>query len=183
MIDDERPRDTLDDPVPARPSSGRDRGSRALQLGSIAVLFAAMGLVTASAVPAVAREIGVTEVRVVTRDFSRSSPAGQVGVDAVRDFEKGIGRSVAELEEDADGDDPGSALEDHAKGRAKVVVAARDVVLREDAKRSATVVGSVKRGESLVLLRVERDWMMVVQQTEDGGLDVGWVPERDVVVP
>ncbi len=145
------------------------------------MLFAATGLVTASAVPAVAREIGVTEVRVVTRDFSRSSPAGQVGVDAVRDFEKGIGRSVAELEEDAD--DPGSALEEHAKGRAKVVVAARDVVLREDAKRSATVVGSVKRGESLVLLRVERDWMMVVQQTDDGGLDVGWVPERDVVVP
>lgn len=179
---DERPRDTLDDPVDARPATTRERGARALQVGTIVVLLAAAALVTASAVPAIAREIGVTEVRVVTRDFARSSPASQVGVDAVHDFEKGIGRSVAELDDDVDDSGADRALDDHAKGRAKVAIAARELVLREDPKRSAPVVGSASRGEALVVLREERGWMMVVQQTEDGGLEVGWVPERDVVV-
>ena len=181
--DEGRPRDTLDDPVPATPAGSRVRSSRPFQLASGALLLGAVGLVTASAVPAVAQELGVTEVRVVTRDYVRSAPAGQAGVDAVRDFEKGIGRSVAELEMDDDDDrSPSAALDDRAAGRAKIAVAAKDVSLRDDPARSAPVVGSAKRGQALVVLREERGWVMVVQQTEHG-LDVGWVAERDVVIP
>lgn len=185
MNEEERGRDTLDDAVDARNTAAKEpRGSRGYQIGTLAVLAAAVGLVVASAVPALARELGVTEVRVVTRDFARSSSAGQVGMDAVRDFEKGIGRSVAELDID-DGDDalPEVARGVHAESRAKMAIAARDVVLREDPKRSSPVVGSAKRGQSLVLLREERGWYMVVQQTEDGGIEVGWVTERDVETP
>jgi hypothetical protein len=181
--DEGRPRDTLDDPVTATPSGWRAKSSRPYQLGSVALLLAAFGLVIASAVPAVARELGVTEVRVVTRDYVRSAPAGQAGVDAVRDFEKGIGRSVAELEmADEDDPPPSAALDNYAEGRAKIAVAARDLSLRDDPSRSAPVVGSAKRGQALVVLREDRGWVMVVQQTEHG-LDVGWVAERDVVIP
>lgn len=182
MTEEDRARITLDEPVDAKHTASKEpRGSRGYQIGTFAVLAAAVGLVVASAVPALARELGVTEVRVVTRDFAKSSSAGQVGMDAVRDFEKGIGRSVAELDVDDEDSLPEAAINAHAEGRAKMAVAARDVVLREDPKRSSPVVGSAKRGQSLVLLREDRGWYMVVQQTEEGGLEVGWVPEREVV--
>jgi len=168
--------------VTATPTGSRARSSRPFQLASLALLLGALGLVVSSAVPAVARELGVTEVRVVTRDYVRTAPAGQAGVDAVRDFEKGIGRSVAELEEDDDPRSPSGALDDHAAGRAKIAVAARDLSLRDQPSRAAPVVGAAKRGQALVVLREERGWVMVVQQTDDG-LDVGWVAERDVVIP
>ncbi len=185
--DEARPRDTLDDPVPAAAPDGPPRGARAAQLGAWLLLCASAGVVGVTAAPAVAREMGVTEVRVVTRDFARAAPAGQAGVDAVRDFEKGIGRSVAELESDDD------ALDYHADprglspqpaGSAKLAISSRDLVLRELPKKSAREAGTVRKGEALVVLRRERGWVLVVHQAERGdGIEVGWVPERDVGMP
>ncbi len=182
--DDIRSRDTLDDPVEAAASSPRQRASRAFQLGAFALLAAAGGLVVASSAPAVAREMGVTDVRVVTRDFARSAPAGQAGVDAVRDFEKGIGRSVAELELDDEDEDWGrKRAMPTGEGGAQIAVALRDVALREDPKRSSPELSSVKKGQALVVLRQERDWVMVVRKANGEGIEVGWVPERDVTIP
>jgi hypothetical protein len=177
---DARPRDTLDDPVEAAQPPGAKRGARAFQLGAFALLAAAGGLVMASSAPAIAREMGVTDVRVVSRDFARSAPAGQAGVDAVRDFEKGIGRSVAEL----DLEDDDTVIRPSPRGdRAQLGEATRDVVLRESPKKSAPEIGTAKKGQALVVLRRERDWVQVVHPADRRGLGVGWVPERDIEMP
>lgn len=174
-----RPRDTLDD-VEAAPGPKPRRGSRGFQLAAFALLAASGGLVVASTAPAIAREMGVTDVRVVSRDFARSAPAGQAGVDAVRDFEKGIGRSVAELDLE---DDDNVIRSPRGGDRAQLGVAARDVVLREDRKKSAPEIGVAKKGQPLVVLRKERGWVQVVHPADSRGLGVGWVPERDIEMP
>lgn len=175
-----RPRDTMDDPVEAAKAPSRHRTSRALQLGAFAMLAAAAGLVGASTAPAIAREMGVTDVRVVSRDFARSAPAGQAGVDAVRDFEKGIGRSVAEL----DFEDDDSPVRPVPRGdRAQLGIVARDVPLRELPKRSAPEIGTARKGQALMVLREERGWVQVVHPADRKGLGVGWVPERDIEMP
>jgi hypothetical protein len=174
-----RPRDTLDDPVEAQ-APGKKRGARAFQLGAFALLCAAGGLVMASTAPAIAREMGVTDVRVVSRDFARTTPAGQAGVDAVRDFEKGIGRSVAEL----DLDDDETFIRPSPRGdRAQLGLVTRDVVLREGPRKSAPEIGTAKKGQPLVVLREQRGWVQVVHPADKKGLSVGWVPERDIEMP
>lgn len=176
---DVRPRDTLDD-VAAAPGGNPKRGSRGFQLAAFALLAASGGLVMASTAPAIAREMGVTDVRVVSRDFARSAPAGQAGVDAVRDFEKGIGRSVAELDLE---DDDNVIRSPRGGDRAQLGVVAHDVALREGPKKSAPEVGLAKKGQALVVLRKERGWVQVVHPADSRGLGVGWVPERDIEMP
>jgi hypothetical protein len=171
-----RPRDTLDDPIEAPGSPGSVR-ARLMQVGAFALLAASVGVVCASAAPAVARELGITEVRVVQRDFVRAAPAGQAGVDAVRDFEKGIGRSVAQLDvmEEANVPPPAES--------ARLGFSQRDIALRASPSQRAREIGAAKKGEALVVLRQERGWALVVHPTEGDGIEVGWVPERDVQVP
>ncbi|NUO52609.1 MAG: SH3 domain-containing protein [Polyangiaceae bacterium] len=98
----------------------------------------------------------------------------------MRDFEKGIGRSVAELDLE---DDDNVIRPPRGGDRAQLGVVARDVVLREGPKRSAPEIGVAKKGQALVVLREERGWVQVVHPADSRGLGVGWVPERDIEMP
>lgn len=131
-------------------------------------------LVVLSALPAIARQSGVTRVRVVQRESPHSAPLGRVGSDAVRDFEKDIGKSV-ERHERAPG-----GFEFAPDDKLDVAKLDRDIVLRVSPLRGATPLGTVKRGTLVIVTRREGGWAQVMYEISEDSFEMGWVEERDL---
>lgn len=164
----------------------RSRTARILELGAVLLLAGGIALVGISSLPVVARELGVSKTRVVQREFAKSAPVGQTGVDAVHDFEKGISRSVTRIEE------PTELLDSRGKPRefepsrpaeaTRIVFSSRDVPLHEAPSKKSKQVGMAKSGAPLVVQQQESGWVLVVHLTEDG-LEVGWIQAQEVSLP
>ncbi len=131
------------------------------------VLFTLAWLVV-SAGPALAREMGLTSVRVVHRDFDAGRPAGRAGSDAVQDFERDIGRSVDRL-------DPGNDEEPF-----EIVMTIKEANLRERPSASARSIATLKPGRILAVIGRSGAWVQVVHSRPDDTLDVGWIAASDV---
>jgi len=169
-------RNESDPPLPATGRRRRPRraaGVRAFELGAIALAIGGVALVGAAAVPAALRDLGVTRVRVVQRDYAKSAPVGRVGVDAVHDFEKGIGNSIDKLErEEARDDQP-------ARGARRIVFVDHDIPLHQSPTSRSPQVGMATSGDPLVVQTEEAGWVLVARVTEDG-LETGWIPGTEV---
>ncbi len=156
------------------PKLVRPRTTRALELGAGALVIAGISLVLAAAAPAALRHLGVTRARVVERDFAHTAPVGRAGIDAVHDFEKGIGKSVDKLERQEEEREivpsPDSA---------RIVFSDHDIPLRQSPSSKSQQVGFARRGDPLVVQTEEAGWVLVAHITEDG-LEAGWVPGPDV---
>lgn len=164
-------------PRPAHEAPEEERGTSPRGLftfGACAVLAVLLGLVGTSAAPAIAREMGLTEVQVVRRDFEKSSPVGRAGVDAVRDFERDIGQSIERL-------DRGSDREDGQ--RPQYVLSKRDTRLRKSPTSKSADGPSVPTGAPLLVIRREGSWFNVLHQSDDGDFETGWIEVRDLEMP
>ncbi len=167
---------------PAQASAGeasltRTQATSALfVLGAWGLVVAAFVIIGTSAGPTIAREMGFTEIRMVRRDFERTAPVGQAGVDAVHDFERDIGRSIDRLERTAGG-------HDSEGGELKVVHAKRDLQLRKTPGPRGQPGPSVAAGTPLIVVRREGLWIDVLYQTADDELETGWVELRDLELP
>lgn len=157
----------------------RSRAARMLELGAALLVIAGFALVGVSALPVVARELGVSKTRVVQREFARSAPVGQAGVDAVHDFERGVVRDVSRSvtrqgELDVEPARPPETT--------RIVFSSRDVPLYEGPSKKSRQVGLARSGAPLVVQQQEGGWVLVVHLTEDG-LEVGWIPAQEVSLP
>lgn len=167
---------------PAQAGAVEARSTRAqatsalFMVGAWGLLVAAFVIVGTSAGPTIAREMGFTEIRMVRRDFQRTAPVGQAGVDAVHDFERDIGQSIERLERNgADLDSEGGEL--------KVVYAKRNIQLRTSPGPRGQPGASVTAGTPLIVVRREGLWIDVLYQTADDELETGWVQLRDLELP
>ncbi|HTJ82378.1 MAG TPA: hypothetical protein VL400_11710 [Polyangiaceae bacterium] len=159
---------------PLRSARPRLRATRALELGAVTLVVAGLALVGTAAVPAALRDLGVTRVRVVQRDYAKSAPVGRVGVDAVNDFEKGIGKSVEKLErqeEERDVVPPSEAR--------RIVLVDHDIPLHQSPNSRSPQVGLARSGDPIVVQTEEAGWLLVAHVTEDG-LETGWIPGPEV---
>lgn len=148
-----------------------------LTLGAWALVIAAVVLVGTSFAPAAARELGLTEMRVVRREFQRSAPQGQAGVDAVRDFERDIGRSVDRLER-AIPDDADEPLE-----RSLTVTVKKALVLRKSPSARSPVGASVPALSEISVLSAEGSWLQVRYQAPDKSIHFGWIELSELELP
>lgn len=131
-------------------------------------------LVVMSALPAIARGMGVTRVRVVQRESPHSAPIGRTGSDAVRDFEKDIGKSIEKHEKAPPG------FEFAPDDKLDVAKLERDIVLRVSPLRGATPLGTVKRGTLVIVTRREGGWAQIMYEISEDSFEMGWVEERDL---
>lgn len=145
-------------------------------LGAWGLIIAAFVIIGTSAGPTIAREMGFTEVRMVRRDFERTAPVGQAGIDAVHDFERDIGRSIDRLERN-------SGDLDTEGGELRIVSAKRNLQLRRTPGPRGQPGASVTAGTPLIVVRREGLWIDVLYQTADGELETGWVELRDLELP
>lgn len=131
-------------------------------------------LVVMSALPAIARGMGVTRVRVVQRESPHSAPIGRTGSDAVLDFEKDIGKSIERREKASSG------FEFAPDDKLDVAKLERDIVLRVSPLRGATPLGTVKRGTLVIVTRREGGWAQIMYEISEDSFEMGWVEERDL---
>lgn len=143
-------------------------------VGAWGLLAGVIALVGTSAAPAIAREMGLTEISVVRRDFQRSAPAGQAGVEAVRDFERDIGGSIDRLERG------GPSLE--ADEEMKLIFTKKPIQMKKSPS-ARSVVAMVPAGTALVIVQRDGNWLQVVHQAHDESLQTGWVELRDLELP
>jgi len=151
----------------------RVRASQPLLFGAWVLVALATSWVLASAFPAVARGMGLTELRVVRRDFDRSAPQGRAGIDAMHDFEQekqDIGRSLDRLDRGNDDDD--SALE--------LVLTARETTLRQTPSAKGIPTTKLAAGVPLIIISRSGVWIQVAHQTANDSLEVGWLQGSDV---
>ncbi len=146
-------------------------------VGAWGLIAAALVLVGTSFAPALARELGLTEMRVVTRDFQRTSPKGQAGVDAVRDFERDIGRSVDRLERSLP-DDADEPVE-----RILTVTVKKPLLLRKSPSAKSPSGISVPAFSEIGVLTAEGSWLQVKYQAPDKSIHFGWIELSELELP
>ncbi len=139
------------------------------------LLLGAVTLVTAAALPAVARELGWTHARTVSRATKRATNASRAGIDAVREREQRL--ALDGIDEEDDG--PPLGL-DRATGT-QIGVSAQDTALFRGPASSTALVGSVESGEKLLVVREERGFFLVIHKSK-AGTDIGWVRKADVLI-
>lgn len=144
-----------------------------MTIGAWVAILASFALVVGSALPAVAREMGLTEVRVVRREFQRSTPVGQTGADAVRDFEKDIGKSIERLERDGRDDDDD-------RGGYKITFLPKDARLRKTPSAQAGTTAMLRAGTPIIVIRRDREWALVQPIEDEDAVVMGWVDVRDL---
>ncbi len=132
------------------------------------LLFGALSIVAASALPAVARELGWTHARTVSREGHRAETAGRAGIDAVKEREQKLM---------LDGDDDDDAPPDTAH----VGISVQPTTMFHGPGTSTGPVGSLDVGEKIVVVREDRGFVLVVRHGPTG-TDVGWVRKSDVLV-
>ncbi|NUP07782.1 MAG: hypothetical protein HOW73_17175 [Polyangiaceae bacterium] len=143
--------------------------------GAWGLSIMAIGLVGTSVAPAVLREMGLTEIHVVRRDFQRTTPVGQLGVDAVRDFERDIGNSLDRMERGADDADE---IEDLF-----VIFTRKAVKLKKSPSAGSPVESTVPAGSRIVVLRPEGPWLQVKFEAADRSVHSGWVELKELDQP
>ncbi len=139
------------------------------------LLMGAMTLVTASALPAVARELGWTHARTVSRATKRATNASRAGIDAVKEREQRLALDGIDDEDDS----PPIGF-DRATGT-QIGVSAQDTALFRGPASSTALVGSVESGEKLIVVREERGFFLVIHKSK-AGTDIGWVRKADVLI-
>lgn len=169
--------DPLGRPLEPRAAAATETASATppalMTLGAWTAILASIALVLGSAVPAIAREMGLTEVRVVRREFQRSTPVGQTGADAVRDFEKDIGKSIERLERDGREDDDD-------RGGYKISFLPRDARLRKSPSAHAGTSAMLRAGTPIIIIRRDREWALVQPIEDEDAVVMGWVEARDL---
>ncbi len=180
-------------PEAATTSSSRRRVSDVLALALVA---ATVGLVSASAAPSVARELGWTSASQSARgdDWREHglggtrgrAPVGsgaddpsEAGPRGLRSRERsphapsaGMPDLVAPPDDRATDDDTPDA---------RLAVTVRDVVVRERADDGAAPLGRVGAGELLIVIRETGAWAMVAHLGEEGST-TGWVRRGDLAI-
>lgn len=139
------------------------------------VSISAFCLVALSALPAIARGMGVSRVRVVQRESPHARPIGRTGSDAVRDFEKDIGKSVEKHERDG-AFEFAPATDD----KLELLKIEHEVVLRSSPQKSATPLGTVQRGALVLVVKREGSWIQVLRELSEDSYEMGWIEERDL---
>ncbi|MBL8740852.1 MAG: SH3 domain-containing protein [Myxococcales bacterium] len=151
------------------------RPSQPLLFGAWVLVSLAVAWVGVSSFPAVARAMGLTEMRVVRRDFDRNLPE-QAGVDSMRDFEQekqDIGRTLDRLDRAiGDDDEPDSPFE--------LVITARETTLRQTPSPKGVPTSKLAAGVPLIVISRVGVWVQVAHQTVNDSLEVGWVSASDV---
>jgi hypothetical protein len=135
------------------------------------LLFAAVSVVGASALPAVARELGWTHARTVSRETHRQRAAGRAGIDAVREREQ----KLSALDDDDEEEPPYAA--DHPR----IAIVAQATPMFRGASAKSGMVGSIDAGEKILVMREDHGFFLVMRQGRDEG-DLGWVKKSDVLI-
>lgn len=144
----------------------------------------ALGLIVAAASPAVARNFGVTRTQMVEREFQRTAPAGQAGVDAVGDYHKDISRSIDRLEALPDRTLPPDDDDDEREPHGIQVAVTREVTkLRAASNAKSPTIRAIPAGATLVVLSVRGGWVQVLYQDENDDIVTGFVTERELGAP
>lgn len=165
--------------MPEGPAPSRGARRRASDLLALALVATSVGVVSASAAPSVARELGLTSA-----SLSRRAPPHPL-------VDRTIGSPHDPRPRGGRGDLPGLADrgapstdplgEDADPGDARLAVAVRDVVVRDRADDRASPVGKVPRGELLIVIREDGAWAMVAHLGGEGAT-TGWVRRGDLAI-
>jgi hypothetical protein len=153
----------------------RVRPSQPLLFVAWVLVVLVVAWIGVSSFPAIARAMGLTELRVVRRDFDRNTPE-QAGVDSLRDFEQekqDIGRSLDRLDRQiGDDDEQGSPFE--------LVITARETTLRQTPSPKGVPTEKLVAGVPLIVISRSGAWVQVAHQTINDSLQIGWVLATDV---
>lgn len=154
---------------------------RASDLLALALVATSVGVVSVSAAPSLARELGLTRASLSRRESAHplidrtigGSPHDGAPLAPGGRGPSGLPDLVAPPSEgDADENDPGDA---------RLAVAVRDVVVREQADEAGAPVGKVPRGELLIVIREAGAWAMVAHLGGEGAT-TGWVRRGDLAI-
>ena len=153
---------------------------RASDLLALALVATSVGVVSVSAAPSLARELGLTRASLSRRESAHplvdrtiGSPHDGVPLAPGGRGPAGLPDLVAPPSEgDGEENDPGDA---------RLAVAVRDVVVREQADEAGAPVGKVPRGELLIVIREAGAWAMVAHLGGEGAT-TGWVRRGDLAI-
>lgn len=167
------------------PAPSRGARRRASDLLALALVATSVGVVSVSAAPSLARELGLTHASLSRRepahplvDRSIGSPH-EPGVHGPGGPGRGPGGVSGLGDRAAAPSDP--LDEDADPGDARLAVAVRDVVVRDRADERASPVGKVPRGELLIVIREDGAWAMVAHLGGEGAT-TGWVRRGDLAI-
>jgi hypothetical protein len=171
-------------PAPAVPPAGRadvrsvqpgGPGARRIDRLTTALLAASVGITFGAATPSFLVAAGVDLPSVGAElPGTEASPAEERLVLPHRPPEIVAHPDGTEYPFDPDGDD--DAPEPHGQ----LGLTRRPLVLHEQPAGRATVVGDVKAGEMVTILRVAGDWALVYYN--GGGLVVGWAKKSEIAI-
>ena len=156
--------------TPTNAAETRPPRHRPLSALTFVLMVAALALTAVSAAPALARELGWTQVRTVSRGSGRGAPHGNIGVEAVKERERS-------LQLDGLDDDDDSADTPHTKSRIGITL--HETKVYRDPGEG--VAGTLDGGEKILVVREDHGYFMIIRQTSDGA-EVGWVKRTDVIV-
>lgn len=162
-------------PLPSRTPASPKIGRRASDLLALALVAVSVGVVSASAAPSVARELGLTSASLSRRDVGPHPALGVPGASPhapARRGGAGLPDLVAPPGDDEPGEDPGDA---------RLAIAVRDVVVRDRADERGATLGKVPRGELLIVIREAGAWAMVAHLGGEGST-TGWVRRGDLAI-
>lgn len=151
------------------------RKRRVMIAGVLLVGASVIGLGLLAAAPAAARSLGITEMKVASREWAKRSSARQAGEEAVREAERNIERFGDEDEglfRRRDDDRPGRKDKDPTLG-----TVTGKAELRSGPGEDAEVLGLLGPGDRVVVLEERLASVRVLVTTDDGAL-VGWLPRR-----
>lgn len=160
--------------VRAKPEHASVSRVAMLKFATYLLVAASFGVVFVSAVPAIARELGYVEARVVSRSSARSSSAKRAGLEATKAAERRI-----EMREEAFGL-PHPKVGTDPTQRTKIAVARKDLALHAEADASSPPIGRIPRNQVLIVMKEEGGWLLVLNQDDDNA-ELGWVREADVL--
>lgn len=154
---------------------------RASDLLALALVATSVGVVSVSAAPSLARELGLTRASLSRREAAHPLIDRTIGGGSPHDGaplapggrgHAGLPDLVAPPSDGGDENDPGDA---------RLAVAVRDVVVREQADEGSSPVGKVPRGELLIVIREAGAWAMVAHLGGEGAT-TGWVRRGDLAI-
>lgn len=151
-------------PRPPQPSS-LARGPLAFATWLLSA--ATVGLVVLTALPALARHLGITEANVKVGEGPTRHPLA-----APPDLGEAVSRSIDRLEDAPHG------------GDFDALVAPRALSVRTEPKADARLIKTVKKGERLTVMDQAGPWVLVAIATDaNGGLELGWVATSEFSRP
>jgi uncharacterized protein YgiM (DUF1202 family) len=151
-------------PRPAEPSS-LARAPIALATWLLAAVT--LGLVVLTALPALARHLGITEAKVVVGDGPTRHPLA-----APPDVGEAVSRSIDRLDDAPHG------------GDFDTLTAPRALSVRAEPKADARLLRTLKKGERLTVMDQAGPWVLVaVGSGSDGALELGWVATSELSRP